>query len=50
MTKMSNYLKSEDNGTKETKPKKSQAPLGTEIKNISTGITMIMTEEGWKAK
>lgn len=52
MTKMSNYLKSEDNGkgTKETKPKKTQAPIGTEIRNISTGVVQIMTEEGWKNK
>lgn len=54
MKKMSAYLTSEGKTAKnDSTPKdtgKKQAPLGTEIKNPTTGVVMIMTEQGWKTK
>lgn len=51
MKKMSEYLTSMDKTSKEEKkPGKKQAPIGTEIVNPTTGVTMIMTEQGWKTK
>lgn len=32
------------------KPTKTKAPVGTRIQNPNTGVTMIMTEQGWKVQ